>query len=233
MEGTLRGTFNDRGFTFVEPDPSADITEDIFLHIRAIADGADSSLFVRGARVEFDAVTVKRGTEEKPQARNARVIPGAASAATAPIITHEGRRGTPKFWWPGGYGFIKDEESGDDYFAGAGSVPHGYLRLGDVVEFDVAAQEDGRFEAVNVRLVDWAKTGDSFEDQIDMGARAGRRSWRSSPRRSIGTIKRNHRKIPSRFCAATPSTPSYASTSFLTTCAFQRTRRTSRSIPDS
>src|SRR4051794_33072067 len=99
MEGTLRGTFNDRGFAFVEPDAAAEFTEDVFLHIRSLADGEDSSHFVRGARVEFDVAMVKRGTEERPQARNVRLVPGAAPVL--PVISGTGIRGSLKFWAPG------------------------------------------------------------------------------------------------------------------------------------
>jgi cold shock CspA family protein len=169
IEGTLTGSFNDRGFTFIEADPSADIGGDVFLHIGAIAEEEESRLYVRGARVEFDVVMVARGTEERPQARNVRLAQGTHVASSTPTISRTELRGTPKFWSPTGFGFIVDEDSGEEHFAGAASVPGGYLRAGDVVEFDVQTHEDGRIEAVNVRLLDWVTTDDPFADQLDMG----------------------------------------------------------------
>src|SRR5437764_962589 len=126
--GTVKGTFDERGFVFIEPDQSAGIEEDVFLHITALREGEDSSLFVRGARVEFDVIMVRRGGESKPQGRDA-VLTGGGAVAGGPIVLEdaqagggqpgqEARSGGPsvitktdlrghiKFWYPTGYGFL-------------------------------------------------------------------------------------------------------------------------------
>lgn len=168
--GTLRGRFNDRGFAFIEPDASAGVEGDVFLHVAVLDDDVDSNLFVRGARVEFDVVMVTRGTEEKPQARNVRILGEASSSLSPATITRTGRRGRPKFWFPGGgYGFVLDEESNEEYYVAGASAPGGYLRTGDLVQFDVQEYEDGKAEAVNVTVVDWEPIGEPFADQLDMG----------------------------------------------------------------
>lgn len=66
--GVLRASFNERGFTFIEGGIESD-ARDIFLHIRSLAVGEDSKLYVRGAQVEFDLVLATVGGEEKPQAQ--------------------------------------------------------------------------------------------------------------------------------------------------------------------
>ncbi len=167
--GILRASFNDRGFTFIEGGAEAEVAQDVFLHFRDIADGEDSGLFVRGARVEFDLVLVTVGGEEKSQARNVRLIEAGAAAPRTRDISRTDLRGHVKFWHANGYGFIVDEDSGDESYASGTSVPRRYLRSGDIVQFDLEKQEGDRFQAVNVRVVGWAPTREPFDDQLDMG----------------------------------------------------------------
>ena len=165
--GTLTAGFNARGFAFIKGATEA--APDVFLHVRNLADGQDSELFVRGARVEFDLVLTNVGGTEKPQARNAKLAEATASPAASSEVSRANLRGRPKFWHAAGYGFVVDETSGDEYYVQASSVPHRYLRSGDELEFDVEEQEDGRPQAVNVRIVGWTAVGQSFDDQLDMG----------------------------------------------------------------
>jgi cold shock CspA family protein len=167
-EGVLTASFNERGFTFIEPDEASGAEGDVFLHITAVAEGEDSRLFVRGRRVEYESTIVTRGTTQKAQARNARVLPGGGASDPDATVTLRGHHGTPKFWSPGGYGFIRDA-AGEEFYVQAASVPGGYLRVGDQLEFDVEEHRDERVEAVNIRLSDWAATGDTYCDMLDMG----------------------------------------------------------------
>lgn len=170
--GILRASFNDRGFTFIAVDePEGAGRRDVFLNIRDLADEEDSSAFVRGSRVEFEIVLVKRrsrdGTlEEKEQARDARLTEPAASPAT---VVQSGLQGSLKFWHPTGYGFIVADDGSGDFFVSGASVPRGYIRMGDVVQFDVAKQSTGDLQAVNVRVIDWVERGEPFDDLLDMG----------------------------------------------------------------
>lgn len=169
-EGILTGRFNDRGFVFIRPDSGTGLDEDVFLHISATDRSVDSNVFVRGTRIEFDVVMVTRGSQERPQARNARLVEGRAATGGASSISSAGKRGNLKFWAPGGsYGFIVDEASGDEYYVAGASTPGGYLREGDSLQFDVQVHEGGKSEAVNVSVLGWAKTGELFADMLDMG----------------------------------------------------------------
>lgn len=105
--------------------------------------------------------------QERPQARNVRLVTDTAQDKPA-TITASARRGQPKFWSLPGYGFIIDETSGEQYYVNSGSVPGGYLRPGDVVQFDVEKDSDTT-QAVNVAILDWRPTGDPFTDLLDMG----------------------------------------------------------------
>lgn len=167
--GVLRASLNDRGFTFIKGGAEVEVAQDVFLHIRNIADGEDSDLFVRGARVEFDLVLVTVGGEEKPQARNVRLVEASAVPPGTREISRTDLRGRLKFWHANGYGFVVDEDSGDELYVSGTTVPRRYVRSGDIVQFDVEKQEDDRFQAVNVRVVDWAPTQEPFDDQLDMG----------------------------------------------------------------
>jgi cold shock CspA family protein len=167
--GVLRASFNDRGYTFIEGSPEAESESDVFLHIRNIADGEDSQSFVRGGRVEFDLVTATVSGDEKPQARNAKLIEGSSVLPGTSEISRTNLRGRLKFWHANGYGFIVDDDSGDDFYVSGLSVPGRYLRSGDIVQFDEEKQEDERFQAVNVRVLDWAPTQEPFDDQLDVG----------------------------------------------------------------
>ncbi len=169
--GVLSNSFNERGFTFISGGQDGEVTQDVFLHIRNLADAEDPELFVRGALVEFDLTLVSVAGAEKPQARNAKLARDSAVPRTASALSRENVRGRPKFWHPSGYGFLVDEASGEEFYVQGQSVPHRYLRSGDEVEFDVEQQEDGRQQAVNVRLVGWAPVGQPFDDQLDMGPR--------------------------------------------------------------
>lgn len=165
-QGTLSSNFNDRGFTFIRPEESSGISKDIFLHIRWIESGQDASKFVRGATVEFEIEMVHKNGEEKPQARNVRLL--SVEDSTSSTVHSTGHRGVVKFWLPQGYGFIVDEGSSDEFYAGAISVPSRYLRQGDIVQFDVEKTRD-RSQAVNVTLVGWQEAGDRFTDNLDLG----------------------------------------------------------------
>jgi cold shock CspA family protein len=167
-EGVLRAAFNDRGFTFIEGGEESG-ARDVFLHIRNLVEGEDADRFVRGARVSFDLVLVQVGGEEKPQARNVRLIEAGPDSPAPPDIVGTNLRGRLKFWHANGYGFVVDESSADEYYVSATSVPRRHLRNGDVVEFDVEKQTDDRVQAVNVRVVDWTQIQQPFDDQLDMG----------------------------------------------------------------
>lgn len=167
-EGVLRAAFNDRGFTFIEGGEESG-ARDVFLHIRNLVGGEDADRFVRGARVSFDLVLVQVGGEEKPQARNVRLIEAGPDSPAPPDIVGTNLRGRLKFWHANGYGFVVDESSADEYYVSATSVPRRHLRNGDVVEFDVEKQTDDRVQAANVRVVDWTQIQQPFDDQLDMG----------------------------------------------------------------
>jgi len=61
--GTVKNSFNDRGFTFVAVPDSADV----FLHITKIRKGEDPKGYVRGAQVELE-IAGARGQQD-PGAR--------------------------------------------------------------------------------------------------------------------------------------------------------------------
>lgn len=166
--GVLKTAFNDRGFTFIEGGAETE-ARDVFLHVRSLANGEDSQLYVRGARVSFDLVLVNVAGDEKPQARNVKLVEGGLGDHDSPDIVTTELRGRLKFWHANGYGFIADEATGDEFYVSGSSVPRRYLRNGDVVQFDVEKQADDRVQAVNVRVVDWELGGQAFEDELDMG----------------------------------------------------------------
>jgi len=166
--GTVQARFNDKGFAFITPEPDSGETANVFLHISHVASGEDSRLFVRGANVEFDITLVSRNSEEKPQARNARLVKAEASSSGR-VVSTTAHRGALKFWSPMGYGFVADEDSGDELYVHSSSVPGGYLRTGDVIEFDVQDSVHGS-QAVNAKVLAWANTGDPFKDLLDMGS---------------------------------------------------------------
>lgn len=165
--GTLLGSFNDRGFTFVRPDLDAGISRDVFLHIRQLREGEDPSVYVRGAQVEFDVVMEGPKGEERPQARGTSLLSG-PRAAGAPALLAVGQQGHLKFWSALSYGFIVDDGSGAEFYVNASSVPHGYLRHGDEIAFDVEQGTNGP-QALNVRVLGWGETGDAYTDLLDMG----------------------------------------------------------------
>jgi cold shock CspA family protein len=166
--GTVQASFNDKGFTFISPEADSGEPADVFLHITRLLSGQDAKLFVRGSRVEFDIALVMRNSEEKPQARNARLLLAAEVPTSVGAISTSGRRGALKFWSPLGFGFLVDQDSGDELYVHTSSVPGGYLRNGDVVQFDIE-QSDSGAQAVNVSVLGWAKTGDPFTDLLDLG----------------------------------------------------------------
>jgi len=169
--GLLTAGFNERGFTFIkgDTDTGAGATQDVFLHVRNLADGEDSELFVRGARVEFDLVLVNVKGTEKPQARNVKLAAVDVVSAATSLVSRRNLRGRPKFWHANGYGFVVDDDSGHEFHVAATSVPRRYLRSGDLLEFDVETQADDRLQAVNVRIVGWTPIHQPFDDQLDMG----------------------------------------------------------------
>lgn len=166
--GIVQASFNDKGFTFITPAADSGVSEDVFLHITQLAPGEDSKLFVRGSQTEFEISRVTRNGQEKLQAREARVVTAMETAAGAGGATTTGRRGALKFWAPLGYGFVVDEESGDELYVSASSVPGGYLRPGDVIQFDVEQGHAGP-QAVNVSVLGWEEEGEPFADLLDMG----------------------------------------------------------------
>jgi cold shock CspA family protein len=164
----VQASFNDKGFTFITAEPESGVTADVFLHISHLADNEDAKLYVRGAHVEFDVEWVFRSGEEKPQARSAHLDASTERRAAGGPVTNSGRRGTLKFWSPLGFGFLVDLESGEEFYVHASSVPGGYVRHGDLVEFDVE-QADDSARAVNVRIIGWEAVGEPFADLLDMG----------------------------------------------------------------
>ncbi len=167
--GSASNRFNDRGFTFISVDPEYNMAENVFFHVSGLRDPDDAKQIVRGSRVEFEIVMVNRGGEDKPQARNVQIMTGHDQVETAAVIA-AGRRATVKFWHPRGYGFITDEKGDHEYHVKAASVPGGFLRPGDFVQFDIDnTGSGGRTQAVNVSTLDWVEVGDPFADMIDMG----------------------------------------------------------------
>lgn len=142
--GSILNKFNDRGFTFIAVDPADhEVDENVFLHVNAIRDQDQANLFVKGSRVEFEIVFVSRNGQDRPQARNARLIITTTDITTSTSLVSE-RRGTVKFWHSMGYGFIVDEKGDHEYYVKWASVPGGYLRQGDAVGFDVEYADDGK-----------------------------------------------------------------------------------------
>lgn len=166
--GSILDKFNDRGFTFIVVDPEHEIDENVFLHVTALQYQDQANLFVKGSQVEFELVFVSRDGRDRPQARNARLITETTGtgSSTSPIGE---TRGSVKFWHAMGYGFIADEKGDHEYYVKSASVPGGYLRQGDAVGFDVQHADDGKTQAVNVKVLHWDSTGDPYGDMIDMG----------------------------------------------------------------
>ena len=167
--GTLRASFNEKGFTFIDAQPGSGYGADVFLHISQLASGEDAGLFVRGSQVNFEVEVVNRNGEDKPQARNARLLARSAIPLTGGTSSNSDRRGALKFWSPLGFGFLVDAKSGDEIYVHASSVPGGHLRHGDEIQFDVETS-DAKMQAVNVRVLSWANTGEPFTDLLDMGS---------------------------------------------------------------
>ncbi len=166
--GSILNKFSDKGFTFIAVDPEHEIGENVFLHLSAVEDQNQVSLFVTGSRVEFEIVHVSRDGRDRPQARNVRLVVEAADAAVSTSPLGE-RRGSVKFWDPLGYGFIMDEKGDREYYVKSASVPGGYLREGDVLSFDVQTSDDGKTQAVNAKVLHWDPVGNPYCDLIDMG----------------------------------------------------------------
>lgn len=166
--GTLQGSFNDKGFTFVHPDLGSGISSDVFLHIRQLREGEAPRAYVRGVQVQFDVEMVESNGEEKPQARDAVLVSGPRSAGAPAVLAVE-RQGTLKFWSALSFGFLVDHSSGEKLYVNAHSVPGGYLRHGDEIAFDIEQGPSGP-QAVNVRVLSWNATGDDFSDLLDMGS---------------------------------------------------------------
>jgi len=166
--GSILNKINDRGFTFIAVDPEHEIDENVFLHVTAIQDQDQVNLFVRGSRVEFELVLVSRDGQDRPQARNARLVIETTDTGISTLPVGE-RRGNVKFWHPMGYGFIVDEKGDHEYYTKATSVPGGYLRQGDSVSFDLEEEDSGKAQAINVKVLHWDSVGDPYHDLIDMG----------------------------------------------------------------
>lgn len=167
--GVLKTSFKEKGFAFIATDPDVGLSSDVFLHINDLAPGEDATVFVRGAAVEFEVALVTREGAESPQARMCRRIAGGGAASPQFAVEATGLRGTVKFWSPLNYGFlVNDDSPHEEFYAPADSVPGGYLREGDAIEFDLAVSDSQR-QAVNVRLIGWTETGDPFTDNVDMG----------------------------------------------------------------
>ena len=158
--GTLKSNFNDRGFTFVAIAGSSD---DVFLHITQLRKGEDAQRYVRGAQVELDVASVNMAGGTKAQGRDARLV-SAEPTISSPVGRATGR---VKFFQVN-FGFLIDSKTGEEWYVSSSSVPRGHLRDGDIVEFDCQVAS-GQQQAVNVQVVDWAKTGDVFADALDMG----------------------------------------------------------------
>ncbi len=168
LAGSVLNKFSDRGFTFVAVDPEYGVDENVFLHVTGIEDQDQANLFVKGSRVEFELVFVSRDGQDRPQARNARLMVEVADAGT-PTSATGAHRGSVKFWHPMGYGFVADEKGDREYYVKSGSVPGGYLRQGDIVGFDVENGRDGKTQAVNIKPLHWDSVGDPYSDLVDMG----------------------------------------------------------------
>lgn len=61
-------------------------------------------------------------------------------------------RGTVKFFCKRGYGFITDQDGKEWFFHHSGVIMKGYKRLdkGDIVDFEIGTDKNGREQAVNV-----------------------------------------------------------------------------------
>lgn len=167
--GSASNRFNDRGFTFISVDPEYNVAKDVFLHVSGLRDSEDAKRIVRGSRLEFEIVSVNRDGQDKLQARDVQIMARKDRVDTAKVVA-SGRRAAVKFWHPQGYGFIADETGEHEYYVRADSVPGGFLRPGDVVEFDIdSTGDEGRMQAVNVSVIGWEEIGEPFVDLLDMG----------------------------------------------------------------
>ena len=164
-QGIVLRPFSDKGYTFVEPVTADANTQDVFLHVKSLEPGQDAKEYVRGALVEYEVVLVSKDGVEKPQAQGVRLV-RSPDEGTGDKRTHGGK---VKFWTPLSYGFVTDSSTDEELFVHSTSVPGGYLRDGDQIEFGVEELDDGKRQAVNVRVVDWSPTGDPFIDTLDMG----------------------------------------------------------------
>ena len=158
--------------------------------------------------MEFELHLVTRHGQEKAQARNARLIEGGTAQAAQPTLALTGRRGRPGFWSPGGFGFVLDEESGGVCIVAGTSVPGGYLHVGDLIQFDVEAQTNDQFQAVNVSVLEWGTVGEPFADQLDMGSPRWAFQLAELAERRTGTTSKSRPRTGSRSCGATSSTRS-------------------------
>jgi cold shock CspA family protein len=167
--GSLLNRITNRGFTFIAVDAEFNIEENVFLHVSNIVDEDQSTLFVKGSRVEFDIVYISRDGKDRPQARNARLLIEVAGTGASGVSTYT-QQGHVKFWHPMGYGFISSEKGDREYYVKSASVPGGYLRQGDIVGFHVETMGEGKEQAVDVRVLEWEPQGDPYLDTIDMGS---------------------------------------------------------------
>lgn len=94
--GSILNKFSNRGFTFIAVDPEHEIGENVFLHLSAVEDQNQVSLFVTGSRVEFEVVYVSRDGGDRPQARNVRLAVETADTVVSASLLGE-RRGSVKF----------------------------------------------------------------------------------------------------------------------------------------
>lgn len=189
IKGRLKAPFNEKGFTFLIPDDEPD--SNIFLHISALVAGQQSAEFVRGSIVEYEVEVEIRNGVEKPKAVTV-TLPSRENDTSA-STSSTGLSGSPKFWYPTGYGFLVDHASGNEYYVNSKGVPKGYLRPGDKVEFDVVRIGE-KEQAVNIRVLDWKPIGDVFSDEVDMGSP----DWAHTLAKLAETEKWNYQVSPSK-----------------------------------
>jgi cold shock protein len=120
-DGTVTWFDLDKGFGFVTPDAGG---EDVFVHVRALADGLTS--LAEGDRVTYEVVHAEKG----PQARNlhlvrgtaARRVPGPSAPArqahpkAADVPARAGEGVVARYDAERGFGFITPDAGGADLF---------------------------------------------------------------------------------------------------------------------
>ena len=146
--GTVSWYDEDKGFGFITHDAGG---PDVFIHVRALAEGL--TWLTEGDRVVYEVTPGDKG----PQARNLKLVRGAAEASSTPApaaapvrhgapdaLAHPGEGVVARFDAERGFGFITPDAGGADLFVHV-SVLIGAesLQQGDRVRFGVRKADRG------------------------------------------------------------------------------------------